>query len=188
VSPAADGDRTFLVLLRGINVGGNNVIRMADLRAEFERLGLRRVRTYIQSGNVLVDAPATTSEAELTALIEPALGEAFGYTARVATLTDARWREVIDDAPQGFADAPDRYRLDVFVTLDGTTPADLLAASTLHPEVDEAWAGRHAVYFRRLTERASSSRLSKLIGTAPYRSTTARNWNTTVKLLAMLEE
>ena len=49
----------YAALLRGINVGGNNVIRMADLKASFEAMGLRDVGTYIQSGNVVFSSPAT---------------------------------------------------------------------------------------------------------------------------------
>ena len=47
---------TYLVLLRGINVGGKNKLPMADLRAELERLGFENVSTYIASGNVLLDS------------------------------------------------------------------------------------------------------------------------------------
>ena len=45
----------YLALLRGINVGGNNIIKMADLKACFENMGFTEVVTYIQSGNVLLD-------------------------------------------------------------------------------------------------------------------------------------
>ena len=46
----------YIALLRGINVGGNNMIKMADLKAAFERRGFQRVSTYINSGNVLFDS------------------------------------------------------------------------------------------------------------------------------------
>ncbi|NIP26808.1 MAG: DUF1697 domain-containing protein, partial [Phycisphaerae bacterium] len=51
--------RQYAALLRGINVGGKNIIKMADLRACFERMGFSDVRTYIQSGNVLFWATET---------------------------------------------------------------------------------------------------------------------------------
>jgi hypothetical protein len=55
----------YVALLRGINVGGNNLIKMADLKACFEKLDLAEVATYIQSGNVLF----STTETDKTRLI-----------------------------------------------------------------------------------------------------------------------
>ena len=46
----------YIALLRGINVGGKNKIKMADLKSMFESIGLNRVETYIQSGNVLFES------------------------------------------------------------------------------------------------------------------------------------
>jgi uncharacterized protein (DUF1697 family) len=50
----------YLALLRGINVGGNNIIKMVDLKACFEKMGFLDVSTYIQSGNVLFSSPETS--------------------------------------------------------------------------------------------------------------------------------
>jgi len=72
----------FLALLRGINVGGNNLIKMNDLKAEFERLGFQDVKTYIQSGNVIFSS-ALSDKLKLTELLEKSLSEKFSYPARV---------------------------------------------------------------------------------------------------------
>ena len=61
----------YVALLRGINVGGNNLIKMADLRESFVELGFSEVRTYIQSGNVVFCAKQK-NKAKLTAVIEAA--------------------------------------------------------------------------------------------------------------------
>ena len=58
-----------LALLRGINVGGKKLVKMADLRTAFEELGFAEVSTYIASGNVLFRAPRQ-KRAELAARIE----------------------------------------------------------------------------------------------------------------------
>jgi uncharacterized protein (DUF1697 family) len=63
-----------LVLLRGINVGGKNIIKMADLRACFEGMGFATISTYIQSGNVLFRS-AEKDKARLTKKIEAGLSE-----------------------------------------------------------------------------------------------------------------
>ena len=73
---------TYVALLRGINVGGKNLIRMPALKAAFEDDGFEDVATYIQSGNVVFAAPATRAT-ELTHRIETMLAEAFDYVPTV---------------------------------------------------------------------------------------------------------
>lgn len=73
---------THVSLLRGINVGGQNKIRMADLRALYESLGFERVETYLQSGNVIFEADEADGEA-VSQQIEAAIGRAWGHTVTV---------------------------------------------------------------------------------------------------------
>src|SRR5688572_5688644 len=73
------GAMRYVALLRGINVGGKNSIKMAELKACLEKHGLRDVVTYIQSGNILF-TPASKSKA-LCAEIEEVLGRTFNYQA-----------------------------------------------------------------------------------------------------------
>jgi uncharacterized protein (DUF1697 family) len=77
----------YLALIRGINVGGMNLVKMADLRAMFENLGFADVATYIQSGNVLFRAPKERRD-ELAARIESELSRRFGTELKVVLLTD----------------------------------------------------------------------------------------------------
>ncbi len=72
----------YVALLRGINVGGSNLIRMAALKACFEAEGFGDVATYIQSGNVLFTAGRANQQA-LTGQIEKALSRSFAYQSRV---------------------------------------------------------------------------------------------------------
>ena len=72
----------YVALLRGINVGGKNLIKMAALKACFEANAFEDVATYIQSGNVVFASPETRA-AELTQRIEAILAETFGYQATV---------------------------------------------------------------------------------------------------------
>jgi uncharacterized protein (DUF1697 family) len=76
----------YVALLRAINVGGTSITKMADLRAQFESLGLKDVTTYIQTGNVLFTASEDDSEA-LARRIERHLESALGYRGRVFVLT-----------------------------------------------------------------------------------------------------
>ncbi|HTQ04305.1 MAG TPA: DUF1697 domain-containing protein [Polyangiaceae bacterium] len=174
----------YVALLRGINVGGNNVIKMTELRAEFEKLGHAEVATYIASGNVLFSSP-TANRRSLVKAIETALSVEFAYESRIVLLSAREIERVIADAPPGFGKDPKKYRYDVLFVKEPLTPEQALAEVPTKPGVDEAHAGRHALYFRRLVSRASESRLSRLVQLPVYRSVTIRNWNTTQKLLAL---
>ena len=77
---------TYVALLRGINVSGKNAIRMAELQKTFERLGFGGVRTYLQSGNVVFQAPQV-DEANLASAIEGGIKKDFGLEVPVLGLS-----------------------------------------------------------------------------------------------------
>jgi len=176
----------YLALLRGINVGGQNAVPMPRLKACFESLGFKQVRTYIQSGNVLFSAPRT-GRARLTARIEQALSETFDYQARVVLRTQDELRAVVAGAPQGFGGDPDTYQYTVVFLKEPLTAGEAMKSVSLREGVDQASAGKGVLYFTRLASRASQSRLTRLIGMPVYQSMTYRNWNTTTRLLEMME-
>jgi uncharacterized protein (DUF1697 family) len=178
---------TYVVLFRGINVGGRNKVPMAALR---EHLGtdFANVRTYIQSGNVLLDSDLSAEA--VAAHIDASLPSAFSLDSelvRVLVLDADAYREVVAAAPAGFGDEPDRFRHDVVFYM-GVTADEVRPYIVVNPEVDEALVGDRAVYHRRITALATRSRLNKIIGSPVYPSLTIRNWNTTLKLAAMLDE
>jgi uncharacterized protein (DUF1697 family) len=177
----------YVALLRGINVGGANPIRMAELRACFQQNGFQRVATYIASGNVVFEAPSTPAAA-LTERVERMISAAFPYRASVVLRSRTQMRAIVHGAPDGFGADPGSYRYDViFLKPPLTAKAAMSSVGTRHG-VDEAHRGRGVLYFSRLAARASQSRLSSIVGSPIYPSVTIRNWNTTTKLLAMLEE
>src|SRR3954463_16682545 len=88
----------YVALLRGINVGGKNLIRMADLRACLETRKFERVSTYIQSGNILFDSDVIDAVV-LTAAIERALSHTFGREVPVFLRSHAQIKKLIAGAP-----------------------------------------------------------------------------------------
>jgi uncharacterized protein (DUF1697 family) len=174
-----------LALLRGVNVGGKNLVKMAELRLAFEELGFEDVSTYIQSGNVLFRAPRQKRDA-LAAEIERDLSKRFGIELKAVILSPAQLQRVIDEAPEGFG-GPD-HRCDVIFVREPLTVAQAMAVIETREGIDQMWAGPGVVYFSRLDERASGSRLSKFAGRPEYQNVTARNWNSTTKLAALLAE
>jgi uncharacterized protein (DUF1697 family) len=178
---------SYVALLRGINVGGKNLIRMPALKACFEENGFEDVATYIQSGNVLFTAPATPST-ELTRRIEAMLADAFDYFPTVVVRSRKQMRAIVDGAPKGFGARPAKFRSDVIFLKEPLKAQVAVRNVPTKPGVDEVHAGTGVLYASRLTAKATSSRLNRIISLPIYPSLTIRNWNTTTKLLRMMEE
>lgn len=176
---------SYVALLRGINVGGRNLIRMSDLAACFEGHGFADVTTYIQSGNVLFRADEE-NRAELVRRIEQMLSSAFDYRACVALRDVDEMRAVVAEAPDGFGAEPERFRYDVVFLVPPLTPDVAMDSVALREGVDRTWTGRGVLYFSRLTERAAQSRLSRLASMPVYQRMTIRNWNTTTRLSRLM--
>ncbi|WP_330587884.1 DUF1697 domain-containing protein [Anaerocolumna sedimenticola] len=87
----------YLALLRGINVGGKNIIKMADLKRVFEAIGLCDVKTYIQSGNVLFKSDE--KEEVLSDKIEHEIEAVFGIPAKVILRTSKEFKQIILNCP-----------------------------------------------------------------------------------------
>lgn len=179
-------DTQYLALLRGINVGGKNIIKMTDLKASFEDLGFSDVATYIQSGNVLFKS-AEKDKTRLTNKIEKALSERFNYMSRVVVVAQLELKGIVQQAPMGFGAEPGKYRCDVIFLKEPLTSKEAMKNVSLKEGVDSAHAGKSALYFARLSRRASQSRLTRIITLPVYQNMTIRNWNTTIKLLALME-
>lgn len=174
----------YVALLRGINVGGKNIIKMADLRACLAAVGFEDVATYIQSGNVLF--ATKRKRTELVRAIEEALSDRFAYEASVVLRSQAEMRAVIGKAPDGFGVEPKSFRYDVLFLRPSLGATRALAEISLKDGVDTADPGPGVLYFRRLIAKASQSRLTRIVGTPIYQQMTIRNWNTTTKLAEMM--
>jgi len=174
----------YVALLRGINVGGKNPIRMAALKACFEEQGFDDVATYIASGNVLFSASG--SAGALTRAIERTLAATFAYPASIVLRSREQMRAVVEGAPRGFGARPKAYRYDVWFLKEPLTAEEAIEAVPTREGVDRIWAGEGVLYTARLAARAAESRTTRVIGTPAYQSMTIRNWNTTTKLAALL--
>ena len=175
----------YVALLRGINVGGKNLIKMPALKACFEAKGFENVSTYIQSGNVVFEAPDRPS-VQLTRRIEAMLAEAFDYVPTVVVRNRKQMRAIVERSPKGFGAEPTKYRYDVFFLKEPLTATAAMKHLPTNPAVDRAHAGTGVLYVSRLTAKATQSRLNKIISSPIYPSVTIRNWNTTTKLLALM--
>ena len=177
----------YVALLRGINVGGKNLIKMTELKACFEALGFQNVSTYIQSGNVIFSADKS-AQANLTSQIEAALSKTFNYKSRMVVRSYKEMKNIVAHAPKGFGSDPATYRYDVIFLKAPLTAAKAMKSVTTKDGVDQAFVGKGVLYFSRLISKATQSHLTRIIAMPVYQSMTIRNWNTTTKLLKMMEQ
>ena len=89
--------------------------------------------------------------------------------------------------PDGFGSKPAEYRYDVLFLKAPLTAAEAMKSIRTKDGVDEAFAGKDVIYFSRLTSRATQSYLSRVVGLPVYQNMTIRNWNTSTKLLALMD-
>jgi uncharacterized protein (DUF1697 family) len=179
---------SYLVLLRGINVGGKNKVPMAELRAALEQLGFENVSTYIASGNVFVDSKL--SAAKVAEAIEEVLPKAFKLDAeliRVAVLSADDLEAVVEGRPNGFGDEPDSYNSDA-VFLMGVDADEAVAVFSPKEGVDRVWPGTGVIYSERLTARRTASRLNRIMSSPHYKSMTIRSWQTTLALRDLMRK
>jgi len=106
----------------------------------------------------------------------------------VVLQTHEELKTIVLEAPEGFGSEPDTYRYDVFFLKEPLTSSEAVRSAIANEGVDRVWTGKGVLYTSRLISRAAQSHLTRLIGLPVYQSMTIRNWNTTTKLLRMMEE
>jgi uncharacterized protein (DUF1697 family) len=178
---------TYLILFRGINVGGRNKVPMVALRALLTDLGFRHVRTHIQSGNAILQSELRAET--IARRIEEAMPGQFTLDTsaiRVLVLSRAELEAAIDKRPKGFGDQPDTYHSDV-IFLMGVDAAEAMSAFSPKEGVDVVWPGDGLIYSQRLSAQRTKSRLNRVMSSPLYKSMTIRSWQTTSALMDIVK-
>jgi uncharacterized protein (DUF1697 family) len=174
----------YVLLLRGINVGRNRRIGMADLRELLTAEGHTNVATLLQSGNAVLDSPLP--RAELGPSVERAIEKRFGMSVDVIVRDRADLAALVADNP--LADvADDGSRLTVtFLAAPLSVPITELLAGV--DPVDDRFAARdQEIYVWCPHGLSDSPVITALSKVKNQPAATVRNWNTVRKLLAMMD-
>jgi uncharacterized protein (DUF1697 family) len=176
----------YICLLRGVNVGGNKMVKMAELKALFDALHLRDAKTYLQSGNVVFRCDET-DRSVLTSRIEGGIRQKSGLQVKIILRTADELRKVIAANPLSPEVRNPAALLVAFLGGSITKEAKALLTSLKIPS-EELHFGKQELYFY-FPEGIANSKLSnalteKKVGV----NVTARNWNTVNALLKMAEE
>jgi uncharacterized protein (DUF1697 family) len=177
----------MISMLRGVNLGPHNRVKMDDLRALYESLKLQSPRTYVQSGNVLFKTKEK-DEAKLSSRIQEAIGKKFGFCPDVILRTTEEMKTAVAQNP--FAARKNIDPAKLLVTFLSAEPGveacgKLMALDTAPEEL--RWAGRELfIYYPNGLARPKFQwiKAEKILKV----SCTGRNWNSVTKMLAMAEE
>jgi uncharacterized protein (DUF1697 family) len=173
-----------IALLRAVNVGGIKV-SMADLKALFVDLGFQDVRTLLNSGNVVFRGK-NKAGADLEKLLETEFAKRAGRPTEFFVRTAEEWNSIVDRNPMTKEARRDPGHLLVVVLKHAPTgqKVDALRAAIVGPEVVEADGKQAYIYYPAGV--GQSKLTAKLIEKQLGSPGTGRNWNTVLKLAAML--
>jgi len=175
---------TYVALLRGINLGGHKIVKMDQLRKTFEELGFADVKTYIQSGNVVFKAPASTP-AKLAKRIEEGVLRQFGFPVAALVKTAAELGEVIANNPLLKEKGIDPTKLHVTFLACAPDKNALKALDAAEAAPDQFRCSAQAVYLYCPNGYHATKLGNNVLGKMLKVGTTTRNWNTVNKLWEM---
>lgn len=170
----------FIALLRGINVGGNRIIKSADLKVCFEKLGFRDVKVILQSGNVKF-SNGMKDVSDVRVAVETGLSKRFDYPAKAVVITAESLNAIVGEYPFD-ASSKDEQHYVVFLTED--VGGEMARAVKLNAEIEQVRTGENVVYLRVQKGMTLKSDFGKLLSKAKYKEhNTVRNLNTLVKIV-----
>ena len=175
---------TYLALLRGINVGGNNKLPMRDLAEMFVAAKCDNVRTFIQSGNVIFEATPKIS-AHISEIITAQITKRFGHTIPVILRTKEELADAVSNNPF-LKTGPNEEMLYVMFLAD-LPRADTIAKLDAKRSPPDEFVVRGREIFLRLPNGGARSKLTNVYFDAKFKTvSTARNWRTVTKLLELM--
>jgi uncharacterized protein (DUF1697 family) len=175
----------YVVLLRGINVGGKNIIKMAGLKETVEKCGFTRVSTYIQSGNILFE----TGEQNIKVIIQKLRAsflKNFAYNSCIIVKNYEQLKNIVNEVPADWNKSSD-LRCYIAFICEPVTVKDVLVEIELNDGVDFIKAGEGVLYMSTLLSGLTRSRFTKIITKKVYKDISIRNYNTVRKLLELME-
>lgn len=165
----------YICLLRGINVGGNNLIEMKRLRAVFEKLGYREVKTYINSGNVFFISGK--KKAALKREIEEAIGREWKFVPGTLIKELDEVKVIKEGIPESWGNNEEE-KTDVAYLFPDIDYEEILSELPIDTNYVEVKYIRGALILHRKRSNNAKGTLHKLIGHALYQSMTLRNIHT----------
>ena len=175
----------YIALLRGINVGGNNKVPMADLRECLESVGLQNVQTYINSGNVLFESEKLQAT-ELAKVCLETMAKRFGFPINCVVIAADDFASMVASAPSYWGAG--EHRSDALFLIPPVTGQQVLdAVGPVNNEFEWLDVRDGVVFWTLRKTHLTRGRLPRMIGGDVYKQLTIRSYTTTHKLLDLLD-
>jgi len=175
----------YIAMLRGINVSGQKIIKMEDLRALCSGLGFRNVETYVQSGNIVFQTPVENPTA-LSKRIGETILHSFGFDVPVIVRTSKEMGIVIANNPFLKEKEVNSSKLHVTFLSETTQKGSLKKLETLSSSPDRFYAALQEIYLYCPGGYGKTKLSNSAIEKALSLRATTRNWKTTNALFEMV--
>ena len=186
VTTATTKPTTYVALLRGINVGGNNMISMKSLKASFEALGLKDVSTYINSGNILFKSKQADAR-KLESKIEKMLVAEYRLGCKVVVRSAEEMARLVEKLPADWNDDKD-WRYNVIYLRHAIDSKDILSAIGWKKDIEQVTYVPGTLLWSARVEDITRTAMLKLASHKLFQDMTVRNVNTTRKLHALMQK
>ncbi len=176
----------YVALLRGVNVGGNNMISMSALKKSFEAMGFANVSTYINSGNIIFETKEKDAR-KLEKKIEQMLSRDYQLESKVVVRSFSEMEKLVQSLPKSWGgDSSWRYNV-IFLrhTIDSE---DILAELPANSEIEEVVYRPGTLLWSAQAEQMNQTKMSKLSSRKKFQDMTVRNLNTTKKLYELMKK
>ena len=177
--------QTFVALLRGINVGGNNMISMKALKTSFERLGFKNVSTYINSGNVLFQTRQADAR-KLEVKIEKMLASEYKLGCKVVVRSAGEMASLVKKLPKHWTGDKD-WRYNVIFLRHTIDSKSIVKDLNANPEIEQVIYVPGTLLWSAHVKDLARSMMVKTSHKL-YLETTTRNLNTTRKLHQLMQD
>jgi uncharacterized protein (DUF1697 family) len=176
----------YVALLRGINVGGKAKVDMKHLKTLFEQLGFDRVKTYINSGNVIF-ASSIIDPSEIHQLIEAGIIKQFGLSVPVVIRDLPSMEQITQALPDSWTN-DQTMKCDVMFLWPAIDSPDILKQMPHKPDIEDVLYVPGALFWRIDRDKVNKGQMLKIIGTDIYKQMTIRNCNTVRKLMDLMHQ
>ena len=176
--------KTFISMLRGINVGGQKKITMSELKSVYESLNLENVTTYVQSGNVVFDS-SEQDLSKLEQLLETQIEYSFGYSVSVFLRDISDFKHIIDTNPFLHGRNEDPAKLHVTFLYQLPAGSDLNSLETAKGGVDEFLVGGKEIFLFCPNGYGKTKLSNTFFERKLQIPATTRNWKTVNALYTM---
>lgn len=176
----------FVALLRGVNVGGNNMISMRALKESFERIGFAQVTTYINSGNIIFKTRENDAR-KLERKIEQMLSSDYQLDSKVVVRSLAEIEKLMDSLPPSW-NGDSRWRYNVIFLRHTIDSEKILEDMVVNKDIEEVLYREGTLLWSAQVSELTRANMLKFATRKMYQEMTVRNLNTTKKLYDLMKK